>query len=209
MLHIVATATPTELLRRCVVTTFRCTLASRHFPFCARSRYLVRECCRSQRMDECSFFVNLLHYGMYLLESFRMLLLIGLAKVANLFENVPFASCFDWAIPPIVLKLLLAMRQSESFRFSKSIGQAGIPSALMILFSRAIEKFTRTRFRDRHIYGHHHILVANLLFRLFLGRCWRDSCFLCFFSERGEEKDFIKSVVQTMCEIKLWRLILE
>jgi hypothetical protein len=73
MLHVVTAASPLKLLcTGCVCdgrTSFGCTLTSIHFALCARSRYLIGECGGGESMNECSFFVNLLHYGMYLLES--------------------------------------------------------------------------------------------------------------------------------------------
>jgi hypothetical protein len=67
VLHVVAATAPLELSRAIRVhhcgTTLRCTLAPRHLALGACPRYLVGESCRRQRVNECSFFVNLLHYG--------------------------------------------------------------------------------------------------------------------------------------------------
>lgn len=109
MLYVIWTTTPSKLFRGCIGPAFRCTLTSRHFTFCASSWYLVCECCCRESVYKCSFFVNLLHYGMYLLESFKMLLLIAKKKIANLFKNVPFASCFYRAVPSVVFELLFTM----------------------------------------------------------------------------------------------------
>lgn len=95
MLHVVTAATPLELLCTARVgkcrSSLRCTLTSCHLALCARPRYLVGECGGSQSMNECSFFVNLLHHGMYLLESWRVQWVIERLTFLKMFR-FPFAS---------------------------------------------------------------------------------------------------------------------
>lgn len=184
MLYVVTAATPSELFRRRVGPAFRCTLTPRHFSLCARSRDLVCERCSRQRVNECSFFVNLLHYEMYLLESFSFFFFDLVSP--NLLKDVAFAPRFDWTIPPVETKLFLAMCHSESFGLFQCIWQTGIASTLMILLSRAVEKLARTSFNDRRVNWHHDILVADRLIGLFLCHCL-NSCFLSFFPKTFRE----------------------
>ena len=110
MLHVVTATAPPELLCGCVLSTFVCTLTSGHFAFGACPRNLVCKSGSRQSVNECSFFVNLLHYGMYLLESLECV--YWSCKIhANLFENVPFAPRLNRTIPPVIFELLLAMCQ--------------------------------------------------------------------------------------------------
>lgn len=46
---------------------------------------------------------------------FLSIAVVGGESFANLFENVPFASRFDGAVPPVVPELLLAVCHREFF----------------------------------------------------------------------------------------------
>jgi hypothetical protein len=166
VLHVVTAAAPLKLPRTGGVRecrpALRCTLASCHPSLGACSRDLVGESCRRQSVHECSFFVNLLHYGIYLLESFVPIDPFSLPP-SHLLKDIPLSLCLDRAVPSVELELLLAVCQCRPLGVPHRLPQTRVPPTLVVLFACAVNEPAGSELRHRQVHAHDDILVVDLL----------------------------------------------